>query len=111
MSDVTVTNTGKEDFHDAWDGKVYSFPPKQPVVVSRAIAHHIFGHGETDKEPYVVRLGWTDTRKDLHEGLARLAKFKIDDPDQSRPSLAPGAERVPLQSPKETGGKLAIASP
>jgi hypothetical protein len=110
VGNVIVTNTSKEDFEDMVNGEVFKFPPKVPVTVPALVAHHIFGFGETDKEPWVIRLGWTLTRKDLPEALARLAKFKIDDPEGTRHSLSPVVERVPLDSPKGTsGGKLAIA--
>ena len=109
MPEVTVTNTSKDHFEDMVNGEVFKFPPRVPVTVPAHVAHHIFGYGETDKEPWVVRLGWTLTRKDLPDALARLAKFKIDGGEENNHSLSPVVERVPLSDPKGSGGKLAIA--
>lgn len=105
--DVAVTNSGKERLVDYFDGQEFEFPPGKTVTVPSNVARHIFGYGDADKEPHVVRLGWTITRKDLPEALHRLSKFKFD-PPETRPSLSPGAERVPLNSPKGDGGKLVI---
>lgn len=111
MAEVSVTNTGKEELVDFFNGEEFRFPPSKKMSIPEHVAHHIFGYGEPDKVPSVVRLGWTETRKDLPEALERLAKFKFDPPEnKTRPSLSPGAERVPLNSPKSDGGKLAIAA-
>lgn len=111
MSEVTVTNTSKEDFEDMFDGELFKFPSKVAVTLPLIAAHHIFGYNELDKEPWVVRLGWSITRNDMKSGLERLSKFKFEPPEkpQTRHSLSPVVERVPLSDPKGSGGKLAIA--
>lgn len=107
---VTVTNTGKETLCDMFDGEEFVFPAGKSVTIQSDVARHIFGYGEKDKLSKVVRLGWTQTSKDAPEALARLAKFKIEPEEETRPSTSPVAARVPLNSPKgDDGGKLALA--
>lgn len=107
---VTVTNTSDKELVDYFDGKEFSFPTKKSITIPSNVARHILGYGG-DKRDAVVRLGWTETSKDMPAALARLAKFKCDPPeDETRSALSPGAERVPLSSPKGSdGGKLALA--
>lgn len=108
MSEVAVTNTSGEVFEDGYSGERYVFEPGKKLVIPHEAAVHIFGHRLPDKEDTLARLGWIETHKDLPDGLARLAKFKIEDDQIHRP-LSPAVERVPLSSPKGAGGKLQLA--
>lgn len=108
MSEVTVTNTGKEELVDSYNGEVFRFAPGKTVTIPALVANHIFGWGEENKEPHLVRLGWVVTRNDLKKGLERLAKFRIEGEEYR--SLSPAVERVPLAQSKRDGGKLTISS-
>lgn len=108
---VTVTNTDKKMLIDYFDGEEFAFPPGKSVTVPNNVARHIFGYGEKDKKPNVVRLGWTKLSTDFPEAMARLAKFHFD-PPESPPLNVPvgGGARTPLNSPKgDEGGKLSLA--
>ena len=107
MSDnLFVTNKSDQTLKVTFEYKQIEFPPGQSVEVTPYAAKFIFGHGETDKEPCLVRLGWVRLHSELELGLERLSKFIISDKplieeDRSLPS-AVGV--VPLHVEKRAGG-------
>lgn len=104
---VFVTNTTHKAFEDGFSGVRYRFAPGHKVEIPVEVARHIFGYGDPDKEPYLVRLGWIETKNDLPEGILKLAQFEIAEHDPgTRRSLSPVAEQVPPAS-RRAGGKLA----
>lgn len=107
MKLVSVTNTGEEELVDHFDGEEFVFSPQKTVKIPVEVAQHIFGFGEADKEPFLVRHGWIITKADLKKGLERLAKFRIEGNEPRSNPLA--GQRVPLAQSKRDGGKLAIA--
>lgn len=106
---VRVTNTSTEDFVEAWAGGELVIPAGKKVEIPVEAAEIYFGYGLKDKEPALVRLGWIRLHSELPAGIKKLAMFKIED-DGTRPSLSPVPERVPLNSPKGSGGKLTLAA-
>jgi len=72
-----VTNTNYSDFEATWAGTLYKFPSRQPVEVPEEVVRNVFGWGDSNKEPYLVRLGWIKFASDLPEGEKRLNKFLV----------------------------------
>jgi hypothetical protein len=72
-----VTNTNYSDFEATWAGTLYQFPSKEPVEVPAEVVQNVFGWGDDNKEPYLVRLGWIKFASDLADGIKRLNKFVI----------------------------------
>ena len=106
---VYVTNTTDATFEDGYAGEVYKFIPGNTIEIPEGAARHIFGYEDNHKEPYLVRLGWIVTKRDLEAGMERLSKFVISTEKAGiHHSLSPVVERVPL-SRKSGGGKLAQA--
>jgi hypothetical protein len=104
---VFVTNKSESKLVFTYEYKQIEFPIGKPVEISLKAAKFIFGHGVTDKEPILARLGWIRLHSELEQGLEKLAKFVITDQpfiseDRSLPS-AVGV--VPLHVEKRAGGK------
>lgn len=104
---VFVTNKSESKLVFTYEYKQIEFPIGKPVEIPLKAAKFIFGHGITDKEPILARLGWIRLHSELEQGLEKLAKFVITDQpfiseDRSLPS-AVGV--VPLHVEKRAGGK------
>jgi len=100
---VQVVNRSDEELEDGFAGVRYRFPVGEPVEIPVEAARHIFGYGEEDREPFLVRLGWIETRKDLPKGLKRLDRFEISEANHH--ALSPVVSRVPLPDRRRGGGK------
>lgn len=103
---VFVTNKSDNPLVVTYNYKRIEFPIGKPVEITTEAAGFIFGHGKTDKEPHLARLGWVQLHSELDQGLERLSKFVISDAplieeDRSLPS-AVGV--VPLHVEKRGGG-------
>lgn len=91
---LTVTNNSDCGISDRYNGVNYSFPVGSTVAVPDEVVKHIFGIGEGDKTPFLVRLGWMRTSADEAEAMSRLGNFSFGvvtenefDPGQA-PTLA-----------------------
>jgi hypothetical protein len=84
MTNVWVTNRSGEELTASWDGKKLSFRPNSPFEVPLHIAEQIFGYGQSDKTPVLIRLGWTKVSTDIPAALERLSKFEIS---ETRPEI------------------------
>jgi hypothetical protein len=102
-----VTNNSDQKLVVTYEYKQHTFPVGEPVEVSEKFAKFVFGHGEVDKEPCLVRLGWVRLHSELEQGLEKLAKFSVtDQPLQSEDCSLPSAVGVvPLHAEKRVGGK------
>ena len=110
MTTVFVTNRSTEGLEDGYAGTRYTFARGNTVEIPVDAARHIFGHGDDNKEPYLIRLGWTVTRNDLPEAIERLSKFEIlEAAPMKHHSLSPVVQQVPLPA-RRGGGKPALAS-
>jgi hypothetical protein len=109
MSDLYVTNKTDKTLILQYEFKELKFPSNETIVVSEDCARHIFGYGVSNKEPYMVSLGFIKTTNDIPDGLKILEKFEIS---QEQPKknhlLSPMVERVPLPSKKGEGKVLSI---
>lgn len=86
---VYVTNTSSETLVDQWDGKKIEFPPNIDVAVTESLARQFFGWQQEDRSPQIARLGWSYTKNDLKQALARLDKFVIREaPKSAQPKNA-----------------------
>ena len=109
MSDnLFVTNKSDQKLTVTFEYKQVEFPIGQSVEVSPYAAKFIFGHGETDKEPCLVRLGWVRLHSELELGLEKLAKFVISDQPlvEENRSLPSAVGVVPLHVEKRGGGSV-----
>ena len=103
---VFVTNRSDDKLVVTYEYKQFEFPPGKPVEIPTRMATFVFGHGVTDKEPCLVRLGWIRLHSELEQALERLEKFLISDqPFIEKDSSLPSAVGVvPLHVEKRAGG-------
>jgi hypothetical protein len=72
---LKVTNKSDIDFADRFDGNDYSFPKGSTVAISEDAARHIFGFGEPEKTPCLVRLGWMKSSREYDEAMKIMSGF------------------------------------
>lgn len=103
-----VTNQSDSPLTVTFEYKPIEFPVGKSVELPHHAVKFIFGHGEVDKEPALVRLGWVRLHSELHQGLERLEQFKITDQplDVKDRSLPSAVGVVPLHVEKRVGGKV-----
>lgn len=103
---VYVTNKSDNNLVVNYAYNKVEFPVGKPVEVPLALAQFIFGHGVTDKEACLVRLGWVSLHSELEQGLERLSKFAISDKPliEEDSSLPSAVGVVPLHVEKRAGG-------
>lgn len=101
MTTLFVRNNGDDSFVDSFDGIAYQIAPGKEVEIPEIAAKHIFGYGDDDKEPYLVRLGWMKMNTDMPVAMERLGKFSFSR-ESSKPVhlSAPVVERVAAPMPK-----------
>lgn len=60
---IVVTNRNAEEHKGKFNGKVYTFPPNQPVSIPEDAAMHLFAFGKSDADRarILVRNGWQRT--------------------------------------------------
>jgi hypothetical protein len=109
-SHVFVRNNGDQTFSDAHNGVVFDFVPGVEIQISEVAAKHIFGYGDDDKEPYLVRLGWMKMNTDFPLAMEKLGKFSFSrEPSKPVHLSAPVVERVAAPLPKARGAaKVAL---
>ena len=111
MEMIFVTNNTNIELSDGFSGIPYLFVPGTTTEIPADAARHIFGYGDPDKVPYLVRLGWIKSMNDKSQGLEIFEKWELSDqaPKKNQP-VSPLVERVPLTSVKRTGGKIPYAA-
>ena len=109
-SSVFVRNNGDQPFSDALNGVVYNFAPGVEIEIPEVAAKHIFGYGDDNKEPYLVRLGWMKMNTDFPVAMEKLGKFSFSrEPSKPVHLSAPVVERVAAPLPKARGAaKVAV---
>lgn len=76
MGMVKVINKHPVRFRDRFDGKDYVFEPNEAVLMNEEAARHIFGYGDSDKMPYLARIGkLTTTQVDGAGGVKDAMKW------------------------------------
>ena len=101
MTTIFVTNNGTESFVDSFDGTKYTFEPKAELEIPEIVAKHIFGYGDDNKEPYLVRLGWMKMSTDFPIAMEKLGQFSFSREAAKKVHLsAPVVERVAAPVPK-----------
>jgi hypothetical protein len=104
MTTIFVRNNGSEPFSDGLDGVVYHFEPGKEIEIPEIAAKHIFGYGDDDKEPYLIRLGWMKMSNQFNEAMEKLALFSFSKESVKPVHLsAPVVERVAAPMPKAKG--------
>ena len=107
-NNVFVRNNGDQAFSDAHNGVIFNFVPGVEVEISEVAAKHIFGYGDDDKEPYLVRLGWMKMNTDFPVAMEKLGKFSFSrEPSKPVHLSAPVVERVAAPLPKTRGAAKA----
>ena len=111
MTDIYVTNNGYEPLVDFYDGTKFEFVPGKELQVPELVAKHIFGYGDDNKEPYLVRLGWMKISTDFPAAMEKMGKFSFSrQPAQTVHLSAPVVERVAAPQVK-TRAAAKVASP
>ena len=106
MVNVWVQNTTDQSLTDGYNGNFFEFVPNKWVEVPEEIAIHVFGYQQENKEPYLIRLGWTRFSNDMPRALERLEKIKISaQPPKTTTSPSPVVGRIPSSSERKEGGK------
>lgn len=104
MSNIFVTNNGPAVFKDSFDGKQYVIEPQKTVEMPLLAAKHIFGYGDDNKSPYLVRLGWLRMSNEMEAAIERLNHFRFDNqPPARNHSISPVVDKVASLPPK--GGR------
>ena len=101
MTTIFVRNNGSNPLVDGFNGVTYNFACGEEVEIPEVAAKHIFGYGDDNKEPYLVRLGWMKMNTDFPIAMERLGKFSFSR-ESSKPVhvSAPVVERVAAPMPK-----------
>ena len=106
MPTVYVTNKWEKPISFSFEYQNYLFPIGETVEVPADAARYIFGYGEEDKVPNMVRLAIINTTNDIPEGYKIMEKFVVTEQAPLKAlSLSPQVERVPLP-PNKVGGKF-----
>jgi len=101
---VFVTNTDDEELRVTYAYEPFVFPVGKPVAITEDAARHIFGWGQTDRLPAMVRLGFVHFSSEMDKGLARLDKYLIgSEPQQDRP-VPSAVGVVSLPAARRAGG-------
>lgn len=104
MTTIFVRNNGSDNFSDGLDGAVYHFEPGKTIEIPEIAAKHIFGYGDDNKEPYLVRLGWMKMSNQFDMAMEKLAQFSFSKESVKPVHLsAPVVERVAAPMPKAKG--------
>ena len=101
MTTIFVCNNGALPFSDSFDGTTFHFEPGKPVELPEIAAKHIFGYGDDDKEPYLIRLGWMKMSNQFEAAMQKLGEFSFSKESVKPVHLsAPVVERVAAPMPK-----------
>lgn len=108
MSIVFICNNGSDGHEDGFDGVRFKFPVGETVSVPLIAARHMFGYGESDKRPHLVRIGKMKTTTGYEDAMAWLGGFAFSEPDAvSVPDLAVKSEKP--KRAKSAAPDLAVA--
>jgi hypothetical protein len=75
---MRVTNNNDFDLIDRFDGQDYLFPKGKTVRCPDQVAAHVFGIGDPDKKPYLVRQGWLRSSSSVDDAIAILDNFAFE---------------------------------
>ena len=102
MTTIFVRNNGPHVLNDSFNGVSYAFEPGKEIEVPEVAAKHIFGYGDDNKEPYLVRLGWMKMSNQFNLAMEKLMEFSFSkEPSAKQVHLsAPVVERVAAPMPK-----------
>jgi hypothetical protein len=101
---IFVRNNSQDDFFDSFDGVKYDFIPGKEIELPDVAAKHIFGYGDDNKEPYLVRLGWMKMSNEFDVAMKKLGTFSFSkEPSKPVHLSAPVVERVAAPMPKAKG--------
>lgn len=105
---IVVVNKSGEPLNDRFNGIDIEFPVGKKVLIDEDAANHIFGFGDENKVPYLMRLGWLRKNTDYDAAMQRLGMFTFAtfDPyaqlDEARPGGQTEQQLSPV-APSDTG--------
>ena len=91
MSVVYVTNRGDVGHTDRYHGISYTFNPGETIEGPLEVAVELLGYGHRNREPFVVRLGWSVTSNDMPKAMERLLKIEISTEPPSQDRVLPSS--------------------
>ena len=103
-----IHNNSEHDLEDGYDGKRYLFASGKSTEVPAVVAHHVFGFGDDDKRPYLIRLGWIQQTNDYSSAVKKLNEFSFSS-EQPKPTvhvLSPVVDAKALALPKKRSGAI-----
>lgn len=72
---IIIHNTLNEGVLGRFAGVDYEFPVGKDVPCDEDVARHIFGFGEPDKSPALLRLGWITPGQPRQMAEEKLSKI------------------------------------
>jgi hypothetical protein len=99
-----VTNNSDKNLEDGYDGIRYTFPHGESIEIPMVVARHVFGFGDDNKSPYLIRLGWIQKSDDYQNALKRLQQFSFSPEKPTIHSLSPVVDTKTLALPKKRSG-------
>jgi hypothetical protein len=78
---IFVKNTNSFVFRGRYDGVDIEFPINERVPIGNEAARHIFGFGDEDKTPVLVKQGWCIASNKTEDGLRILNRFVFSQED------------------------------
>jgi hypothetical protein len=101
MTTVFIRNNSPHILTDGFNGTQYAFEPGKEVEVPEVVAKHVFGYGDDNKEPYLVRLGWMKMSNQFDIAMDKLKQFSFSREPANKVHLsAPVVERVAAPMPR-----------
>ena len=104
---LQVTNRNDFDLKDRYNGIDYTFPANTTVALDEEAAKHIFGFGDSDKVPYLVRQGWVRSSGEVETGMKMLSGFSFSSIDSPLPGEVIQKEEYVLPVVVETASQEA----
>lgn len=115
MSNVSVTNKGKDTFVCRWDGVAFDFPPGEPTVIPELAAAFIFAYGQdaAARARVLIRNGWQRNNIPGDEfgpeaADKRLKGFVFKQAAEDAKRAAPEAQLLPQHRGKQPTGVNAM---
>jgi len=71
---LIVNNQLEYEIRARYAGRDYEFLPGEDTPCDEEVARHVFGFGEADKSPALLRLGWISPGSDKSVAEERLRK-------------------------------------
>lgn len=122
---VSVTNKNAESYARKFDGKLYTFPPGEAVVIPVEAAQYLFAYnqGDAERQKIMIRNGWQrNGQPGVGEGTPAWAQKKLGNfifkkaPDEAPPAkpekvVTEGVKAAVAAGKARVPGGIAAISP